>query len=153
PRGPEEGRAFRMRAGPGAGASPARPARSAPVQPAGVNMAEPKQRPVRLFDPEREVAACPAAVRVVNGAVAFADVLLIPGHSLVHPKDTDLTSRVTRRVRLNIPLLSAAMDTVTESQMAIQMAREGGLGFIHKNMTVDEQAEQVDRVKRSESGM
>lgn len=91
--------------------------------------------------------------RIVKEALTFDDVLLIPGHSLVHPKDTDVTSLVTRDISLNIPLLSAAMDTVTESAMAIQMAREGGMGVIHKNLTPERQAEEVDRVKRSESGM
>jgi IMP dehydrogenase len=85
--------------------------------------------------------------------LTFDDVLLVPGHSLVHPKNTDVSSRVTRNIRLQIPLLSAAMDTVTEAKMAIQMAREGGMGIIHKNLTPERQAEEVDRVKRSESGM
>ena len=115
-------------------------------------MAEAKHRPVRIIDPAREGQAAPAA-RILKEALTFDDVLLVPGHSLVHPKQTVLTSRVTRGVELRIPLLSAAMDTVTESQMAIQMAREGGLGFIHKNMPIERQAEEVDRVKRSESGM
>lgn len=91
--------------------------------------------------------------RIVKEALTFDDVLLIPGHSLVHPKDTDVTCLVTRDIYLRIPLLSAAMDTVTESAMAIQMAREGGMGIIHKNLTPERQAEEVDRVKRSESGM
>lgn len=91
--------------------------------------------------------------RIVNEALTFDDVLLIPGHSLVHPKDTDVSTLVTRGIELRIPLLSAAMDTVTESAMAIQMAREGGMGIIHKNLSPVLQAEQVDRVKRSESGM
>jgi IMP dehydrogenase len=90
---------------------------------------------------------------VVKEGLTFDDVLLVPGHSLVHPKDTDVSSRVTRNIRLQIPLLSAAMDTVTEAKMAIQMAREGGMGIIHKNLTSERQAEEVDRVKRSESGM
>ena len=115
-------------------------------------MAEAQQRVVRIVDSEREGVASPSA-RIWKEALTFDDVLLVPGHSLVHPRDTDLRSRVTRRIGLFIPLLSAAMDTVTESQMAIQMAREGGLGFIHKNMSIDRQAEEVDRVKRSESGM
>lgn len=93
------------------------------------------------------------ASKIVKEALTFDDVLLIPAHSVVHPKDTDVSSRVTRGITLNIPLVSAAMDTVTESGMAIQMAREGGMGIIHKNLSAERQAEQVDRVKRSESGM
>jgi IMP dehydrogenase len=116
-------------------------------------MAEAQLRAVRIIDPEREDQSTPASARIVKEALTFDDVLLVPGHSLVHPKDTDLWSRVTRGVEVRIPFLSAAMDTVTESRMAIQMAREGGLGFIHKNMPVGQQAEEVDRVKRSESGM
>ncbi len=94
-----------------------------------------------------------SALKIVKEALTFDDVLLIPGHSLVHPKDTDVSSTFTRGITLNIPLVSAAMDTVTESGMAIQMAREGGLGIIHKNLRAERQAEEVDRVKRSESGM
>lgn len=90
---------------------------------------------------------------VLKEGLTFDDVLLVPGHSAVHPKDTAVTSRLTRSISLNIPLLSAAMDTVTEARMAIQMAREGGMGIIHKNMPIDRQAGEVDRVKRSESGM
>jgi IMP dehydrogenase len=91
--------------------------------------------------------------RILKEALTFDDVLLVPGHSLVHPKDTDVSSLVTRGIELRIPLLSAAMDTVTESGMAIQMAREGGIGIIHKNLAPERQAAEVDRVKRSESGM
>ncbi|MGB0542091.1 MAG: IMP dehydrogenase [Longimicrobiales bacterium] len=94
-----------------------------------------------------------AGGRIVKEALTFDDVLLIPGHSLVHPKDTDVSTIVTRGIEIRIPLLAAAMDTVTESAMAIQMAREGGLGIIHKNLPAEKQAEEVDRVKRSESGM
>jgi IMP dehydrogenase len=90
---------------------------------------------------------------IVKEALTFDDVLLVPGHSLVHPKDTGIESVLTRTINLQIPLLAAAMDTVTESRMAIQMAREGGMGIIHKNMPVERQAQEVDRVKRSESGM
>jgi len=90
---------------------------------------------------------------VVGEALTFDDVLLVPAHSVVHPRDTDVTSRLTRNIRINIPLVSAAMDTVTESRLAIALARQGGLGVIHKNMTVEAQATEVDRVKRSESGM
>ena len=85
--------------------------------------------------------------------LTFDDVLLVPRHSTVHPRDLSVTSRFTRAIPLNIPLISAAMDTVTESEMAIAMARAGGIGVIHKNMPVDRQASEVDRVKRSESGM
>ena len=86
-------------------------------------------------------------------ALTFDDVLLAPGHALVHPADVDVSTRLTQRIRLQIPLLSAAMDTVTEYRMAIALAREGGIGIIHKNMSIEAQAQQVDRVKRSESGM
>ena len=93
------------------------------------------------------------AAMLAGEGLTFDDVLLIPGHSTTHPKDVSVASRVTRRISLNIPLLSAAMDTVTESRMAIAVAREGGMGIVHKNMPVDRQASEVDRVKRSESGM
>lgn len=86
-------------------------------------------------------------------ALTFDDVLLVPRHSLVHPRQVSVHSRLTRAIPLNIPLLSAAMDTVTESEMAIAMARAGAIGVIHKNMDIDRQAAEVDRVKRSESGM
>jgi IMP dehydrogenase len=86
-------------------------------------------------------------------ALTFDDVLLAPRHALVHPKDVVTASRFTRGIALNVPLVSAAMDTVTESEMAIAMARAGGIGVLHKNMSIDRQAAEVDRVKRSESGM
>lgn len=85
--------------------------------------------------------------------LTFDDLLLLPRHSAVHPRDVSTASRLTRGISLNIPLISAAMDTVTEAEMAIAMARAGGIGVIHKNMSVDRQAAEVDRVKRSESGM
>ncbi|MBX3173463.1 MAG: IMP dehydrogenase [Gemmatimonadaceae bacterium] len=88
-----------------------------------------------------------------DAALTFDDVLLVPRHSLVHPKDVTTASRFTRGITLQIPLVSAAMDTVTESEMAIAMARAGGIGVLHKNMAIDRQAAEVDRVKRSESGM
>ena len=86
-------------------------------------------------------------------ALTFDDVLLVPQHSTVVPTQVDVSTRLTRRIRLNVPILSAAMDTVTESGLAIAMAQIGGLGVIHKNLSIDEQAAEVDRVKRSESGM
>ncbi|MFA5290447.1 MAG: IMP dehydrogenase [Candidatus Izemoplasmatales bacterium] len=86
-------------------------------------------------------------------ALTFDDVLLVPQMSSVLPSEVSLKTRLTRKIELNVPILSAAMDTVTESKMAIAMAREGGIGFIHKNMSIEEQARQVDLVKRSESGM
>jgi IMP dehydrogenase len=91
--------------------------------------------------------------RFVGEGLTFDDVLLVPRHSTVHPAQTSIESRLTRSIKLAIPLVSAAMDTVTEWRMAIAMAREGGLGIIHKNMSIERQADQVDRVKRSESGM
>lgn len=85
--------------------------------------------------------------------LAFDDVLLVPGHSTVHPRQVEVSTRLTRKTGLNIPFVSAAMDTVTEADMAIAMARLGGIGVIHKNLPIDRQAAEVDRVKRSESGM
>ena len=89
----------------------------------------------------------------IREGLTFDDVLLIPHASSVLPKDADLTVQLTKKIRLNIPILSAAMDTVTDSKMAIAIAREGGVGVIHKNMTIAEQAAQVDKVKRSEHGV
>ena len=86
-------------------------------------------------------------------ALTFDDVLLTPGHSDVLPRDVDVKTRLSRRVSLNIPLVSSGMDTVTEARMAIAMAREGGIGVIHKNMAIDRQASEVDKVKRSEHGV
>jgi IMP dehydrogenase len=85
--------------------------------------------------------------------LTFDDVLLMPGYSQVLPRDVDIRSRLTKNVVLNVPLLSAAMDTVTEAALAIALAREGGLGILHKNMSIEKQAEQVRKVKRSESGL
>ena len=92
-------------------------------------------------------------MRLIGKALTFDDVLLVPAYSQVLPKDTSLSPRVTRRVSLNIPLISAAMDTVTESRLAIAMAQEGGMGIIHKNLTPKAQATEVARVKRFESGV
>jgi IMP dehydrogenase len=89
----------------------------------------------------------------LSEALTFDDVLLVPRQSGVLPSQVDIASRLTSRIRLNVPILSAAMDTVTESRLAIAMAQQGGLGVIHKNLSVEEQASEVDRVKRSESGM
>jgi IMP dehydrogenase len=86
-------------------------------------------------------------------ALTFDDVLLVPRHSTVLPSEVDVSSNFTRNIRLHVPIVSAAMDTVTESVLAIAMAQQGGMGVIHKNLTVEEQASEVDRVKRSESGM
>jgi len=85
--------------------------------------------------------------------LTFDDVLLMPGYSQVLPRDADIKSKLTKEITLNVPLLSAAMDTVTEAVLAIALAREGGLGILHKNMTIEKQAEQVRKVKRSESGL
>ncbi|MBQ1575845.1 MAG: IMP dehydrogenase, partial [Oscillospiraceae bacterium] len=91
--------------------------------------------------------------RIIGEGLTFDDVLLVPAESDILPADVDLTTYLTKKVRLNIPVMSAAMDTVTEYRMAIAIAREGGIGVIHKNMSIDMQAEQVDLVKRSENGV
>src|ERR687896_1116739 len=85
--------------------------------------------------------------------LTFDDVLLVPRHSAVHPREVSTRTRLTRTISLNIPLIAAPMDTVTEANMAIAMARAGGIGVLHKNMSFERQAAEVDRVKRSESGM
>lgn len=92
-------------------------------------------------------------LRIVQTALTFDDVLLLPGHSKVLPKDVSLATSLTREITLNIPLVSAAMDTVTEARLAIAMAQEGGIGIIHKNMSFEEQAKQVRKVKKFESGL
>ena len=92
-------------------------------------------------------------LRIAHEGLTFDDVLLLPGYSEVTAKDVSLVTRLTRNIPLNIPLLSAAMDTVTESRLAIALAQEGGIGIIHKNMTIVEQAEEVRRVKKFESGV
>src|SRR5213594_4981208 len=86
-------------------------------------------------------------------ALTFDDVLLVPRHTAFVPTQADVSTRLTRNIRLAVPLVSAAMDTVTESRLAIAMAQQGGIGIVHKNLSIDEQATEVDRVKRSESGM
>lgn len=92
-------------------------------------------------------------MKIIGDGLTFDDILLVPGYSEVLPNETDLSTRITEKIRLNIPLMSAGMDTVTESQMAIAMAREGGIGIIHKNMPLEMQVKEVDRVKRSEHGV
>jgi IMP dehydrogenase len=92
-------------------------------------------------------------MRIVQEALTFDDVLLLPAHSTVLPRDVSLSSRLTREIELMIPLLSAAMDTVTEARLAITLAQEGGIGIIHKNMGVEEQAAEVRQVKKFESGV
>ncbi len=91
--------------------------------------------------------------RIVGEGITFDDVLLVPGYSQVVPNQVDVSTYLTQKIRLNIPMMSAGMDTVTEHRMAIAMARQGGIGIIHKNMTIDQQAEEVDMVKRSENGV
>ena len=97
--------------------------------------------------------AGPTGERIGPEALTFDDVLLVPGKASVHPRDIAISTLFSRNIPLNVPILSAAMDTVTESELAIALAREGGIGVIHKNLSIEEQAAQVDRVKRSESGM
>ena len=91
--------------------------------------------------------------KIIKEGLTFDDVLLIPQKSEILPKEIDTKTHLTKSIELNIPLMSAGMDTVTESKMAISMARQGGIGIIHKNMSIEEQASEVDRVKRSESGV
>src|SRR4029079_14077204 len=86
-------------------------------------------------------------------ALTFDDVLLVPAYSEILPSETDTTTRLTRNVSLNIPVISAAMDTVTESHLAIAIAQQGGIGVVHKNLSIEAQRDEVDKVKRSESGM
>ena len=92
-------------------------------------------------------------MRILEEALTFDDVLLVPAYSEILPREVDLSTRVTRKIRLNLPLLSAAMDTVTEARLAITIAQEGGLGIIHKSMTIEAQALEVGRVKKFESGV
>ncbi len=92
-------------------------------------------------------------MRILEEALTFDDVLLVPAYSEILPREVDLSTRVTRRIRLNVPLMSAAMDTVTEARLAITMAQEGGIGIIHKSMTIEAQAREVARVKKFESGV
>ena len=91
--------------------------------------------------------------KFVKEGLTFDDVLLIPGESNVEPRNVNTETYLTDKIKLNIPVMTAAMDTVTEYKMAIAIAREGGIGVIHKNMSIEKQADQVDRVKRSENGV
>ena len=91
--------------------------------------------------------------KIIGEGITFDDVLLVPAYSEVIPNQVELETWLTKKVKLNIPMMSAGMDTVTEHRMAIAMARQGGIGIIHKNMTIEEQAEEVDKVKRSENGV
>jgi len=92
-------------------------------------------------------------MRIAKEALTFDDVLLQPGYSSVLPHEVDLSTQLTREIRLNIPLVSAAMDSVTESRLAIALAQEGGIGIIHKNMPIEQQAREVGQVKKFESGI
>jgi IMP dehydrogenase len=126
-------------------ATSTRPSSTKPAQPdqSGSGLSRfIEQAPVRGLDRVR-----------IDMALTFDDVLLTPRHSLVIPRDVETRTRFTRKISLNVPFASAAMDTVTESEMAMAMARAGGIGVIHKNMSIDRQAAEVDRVKRSESGI
>ena len=91
--------------------------------------------------------------QIIGEGITFDDVLLVPGYSQVIPNQVDLSTYLTKKIKLNIPMMSAGMDTVTEHRMAIAMARQGGIGIIHKNMSIEQQAEEVDKVKRSENGV
>jgi IMP dehydrogenase len=105
------------------------------------------------FAPFINTAMTQLANKIIFEALTFDDVLLVPSYSEVLPKEVDITSQLTRNIKLNAPIVSAAMDTVTESILAIAIAREGGIGVIHKNMSIEEQAKQVKTVKRAENGM
>ncbi|MCR5128424.1 MAG: IMP dehydrogenase, partial [Lachnospiraceae bacterium] len=91
--------------------------------------------------------------KIIGDGITFDDVLLVPGYSEVIPNQVDLSTHLTKEIKLNIPVMSAGMDTVTEHRMAIAMSRQGGIGIIHKNMSIEAQADEVDKVKRSENGV
>ena len=94
-----------------------------------------------------------AMASIIGEGITFDDVLLVPGYSEVIPNEVSLKTHLTKDIELNIPMMSAGMDTVTEYRMAIAMARQGGIGIIHKNMSIEAQADEVDKVKRSENGV
>ena len=96
-------------------------------------------------------SASPATFKIMGDGITFDDVLLVPARSAVVPRVVDVSTRLTRNIGLNIPMLSAPMDTVTESALAIALAQEGGIGIIHKNLSIEAQAREVDKVKRSET--
>jgi IMP dehydrogenase len=110
-------------------------------------------RPAGLPGRARSTGSSSSSQKFFGEGLTFDDVLLMPGYSQVLPRDVNIQSRLTKDIILNVPLLSAAMDTVTEASLAMALAREGGLGILHKNMTIEKQAEQVRKVKRSESGL
>jgi len=91
--------------------------------------------------------------KFLGEGLTYDDVLLVPAHSTVLPRETELSTQFSRNIRLKVPIISAAMDTVTESKMAIAMAQEGGIGVMHKNMSIESQANEVRKVKRAENGM
>src|SRR5678816_4869223 len=96
---------------------------------------------------------CLTDTKIAGDALTFDDVLIVPMKSDVLPTEVSTTTRLTKEIELRVPILSAAMDTVTESRLAIALAQQGGIGVIHKNLSIDQQAAEVDKVKRSESGM
>ena len=106
-----------------------------------------------IFKTKRKGTFILISDKFTKEGLTFDDVLLVPREADFHPKEADLSTWLTNKIKLNIPIMTAAMDTVTESNMAIAIAREGGIGIIHKNMTADEQANEVDKVKRSEHGV
>src|ERR1035438_3044638 len=106
-----------------------------------------------LGKPHVTLNSQPMIQHSIPEGLTFDDVLLLPARSEVLPSEADTRTRLTRAIPLNVPIVSAAMDTVTESHLAIALAQQGGVGFIHRNMSIERQAEEVDRVKRSESGM
>ena len=91
--------------------------------------------------------------KIIGEGITFDDILLVPAYSDVLPNEIDVSTQLTKKIHLNIPMMSAGMDTVTEHRMAIAMARQGGIGIIHKNMSIEQQADEVDQVKRSENGV
>src|SRR5579859_6626079 len=106
-----------------------------------------------FYKEENAVMAHDFAQKFALEGLTFDDVLIIPAASSVLPREVSTVTRLTRTISINIPILSAAMDTVTEARLAIALAREGGIGIVHRNLSIEDQAQEVDKVKRSESGM